>query len=100
MTKNELLYLIIRQDNVSVSSILHYADFDVVKIDYGHSHVNEYYYISNDEVTKVEIIAQLEYDVVCQPKEGELYDLFECLCCGEQIEDDGMRFLWFNPLDD
>lgn len=96
MTKNEFLDLIISQDNVSVSNILHYAEFDVVKIEYGYSCVNEYYYISNDEVTKVEIIAQLRYDFVCQPKEGELYDLFECLCCGEQIEDDGMRFLWFD----
>lgn len=99
MTKNEFLDLIISQDNVSVSSILHYADFDVVKIGYDYSHINEYYYISNDEVTKVEIIAQLRYDFGYQPKEDDLYDLFECLCCGEQIEDDGMRFLWFDPFE-
>lgn len=99
MTKNEFLDLIISKDNVSISSILHYAEFDVIKVDYGYSHIKEYYYISNNEVTKVEIIAQLRYDFVCQPKEGALCDLFECLCCGEQIEDDGIRFLWFDPFE-
>lgn len=99
MTKNEFLDLIIRQDNVSVSSILHYADFDVVKIEYEHSYINEYYYISNDEVTKVEIIAQLRYNFGCQPKEDDLYDLFECLCCGEQIEDYCIHFLWFDRFE-
>lgn len=92
---SELLEYIDNNDNVK--HILNYDNFAVVEID------NEFWYFEQgendcDEFYKVELIAELIYDIEndIKIKTGdELHKLFDCDCCGECITDEDIRYMWF-----
>jgi hypothetical protein len=63
----------------------------------------EHYYIDEDnEPTKVQLIASLEYDINHLPNddEDELCWLFDCLCSGECVHDEGISFCWFDVVEE
>lgn len=100
-TYNEFMKFI--ADNTDeIQYILDYDDFAVVEIinDIG---LHEYWFYSNEEETycKVEIMAELTYDVnndLQIKDETILHTLFDCYCCGEQVKDNGIKYLWFKAV--
>lgn len=89
-----------------VEYVLDYDDFAVVKILGWHFGLDEYWYFEQgendcDTFCKVEIMAELTYDVNndLQIKDGNtLHTLFDCYCCGEQVNDNGIKYLWFKAV--
>ena len=100
-TYNEFMKFI--ADNTDeIQYILDYDDFAVVKIT-NEIGLDEYWFYSNEEETycKVEIMAELTYDVnndLQIKDETILHTLFDCYCCGEQITDDEIKYLWFKAV--
>lgn len=80
--------------------VIDYDEFCVYKIQ------NQYFFMDIgegdvDEFYEVEIIAELKFSILhdLQVKDGEeLHSLFDCDCCGEQVTDDYISYLWFKEV--
>lgn len=63
---------------------------------------HEYTYVNFDEdepeVYQVKLIASLAYDILHDVNDdgSTLEGLFSNCCCGEQVTDDEIRYLWFD----
>lgn len=81
-----------------VENILEYDDWSVVKIDgcyYYYDHVQEG---SSDTVVEVKPITTLRYNISHDVQIDNLYEVFNCLVCGEQITSKEIIYWWFEEV--
>ena len=74
--------------------ILDYEEFKVI---YDYS-TYRYIYVDDEDTFEVFLVATLKYDCMHEPTvdAADLCGLFDCICCGEYIGDDGIEYLWFD----
>jgi hypothetical protein len=57
----------------------------------------EFYYYHDGEREHVELVASLYYDIMndCKIDTVTLSEMFDNTCCGEQVTDNYIAYLWF-----
>ena len=98
MTYEEFSLYILNND---LTPYINYDDFEIYYI-----HGRYFYYgcienewLDNNEFYEVLLIANLLYTDDCNLMRGEaLNGMFECDCCGEAVENNGINYCWFKKV--
>lgn len=105
LTYSEFTQLVDEDTEGRFQLILNYNDFQVYK----ETSTGRYFYIEcgeNDasDFEEVKLVACLTYDInndlafTHENAEFMLHTLFDCNICGETINDDAIKYLWFKII--